>query len=142
MFLQLTHNVACSVDSAAGGAARFMALRPEQLFAQSLNSMNLFRIREEMSHAPLRRLLFRDNDLRAGGAEALVEVILGCSGVSLDELNLENNNIGELGATAIARLLGAVPASPITRLIISRNRLGDAGTATILRTITESVKTH
>ena len=127
------------MDGIAGGAARFMALRPKQLFAQSLNSMNLFRIRDEMSHAPLRRLLFRDNDLRAGGAEALVEVILGCAGVALDELNLENNNIGEHGAAAIAHLLSAVPARPITRLIISRNRLGDSGTATILRSVTESV---
>ncbi len=130
------------MDGIAGGAARFMALRPEQLFAQSLNCMNLFRIRDEMSHAPLRRLLFRDNDLRAGGAEALVEVILGCDGVVLDELNLENNNIGEHGAAAIARLLGAVPARPITRLIISRNRLGDSGTATVLRSVAESVIVH
>ena len=123
----------------AGGAARFMALKPAQLFAVPLGSLDLFRIRDEMSHAPLRRLLFRDNDLRAGGAEALMEVIMGCDGVALEELNIENNNIGEAGATSVARLLGAIPARPITRLIVSRNRIGDAGTATILRAITESV---
>ena len=116
-----------------------MALTPAQLFAVPLGSLDLFRIRDEMSHAPLRRLLFRDNDLRAGGAEALMEVIMGCDGVALEELNIENNNIGEAGATSVARLLGAIPARPITRLIVSRNRIGDAGTATILRAITESV---